>query len=97
MRSSLVRSFALVALWSTMQMQMTQVQGSPETAPSLKDRGVEGCSSSSPCSKCSGDCDSDAECAGSLKCFQRDNYTPVPGCSAGGGGDVKWHDYCYDT
>jgi hypothetical protein len=43
---------------------------------------------------CQGDCDHDSDCAGDLKCFQRDGTTPVPGCL--GTGTAKW-DYCYDS
>lgn len=43
---------------------------------------------------CTGDCDTDDDCAGSLKCFQRDGFTPVPGCLGTGAPD--W-DYCYDS
>lgn len=33
------------------------------------------------CRKCQGDCDSDSQCEGGLKCFQRDGREKVPGCS----------------
>jgi hypothetical protein len=46
-----------------------------------------------PLFRCSGDCDSDDECAGSLRCFMRSGYEPVPGC--GGSGEMGT-DYCYD-
>jgi V8-like Glu-specific endopeptidase len=42
---------------------------------------------------CEGDCDSDANCSGNLKCFQRNGLTPVPGCT--GIGRTDW-DYCVD-
>jgi len=42
--------------------------------------------------ECYGDCDSDLDCMKGLACFQRDKYTPVPGCS--GKGKDGW-DYCY--
>lgn len=62
----------------------------------LDDLGANGCSAESPCSMCVGDCDSDAECADGLSCFQR-KYTTmvVPGCSSGGRGDNAETDYCY--
>ena len=44
--------------------------------------------------KCEGDCDTDADCKGNLKCFQRSNGEPVPGCS--GAGARRDYDYCYD-
>ncbi|CAE8682945.1 unnamed protein product [Polarella glacialis] len=43
--------------------------------------------------QCQGDCDSDADCAGDLKCFQRDQYEAVPGCTGYGLPDF---DFCYD-
>jgi len=46
---------------------------------------------------CQGDCDTDAHCAGSLKCFQRNAKEPIPGCTAGGAGDISGHDYCGNT
>ena len=46
-----------------------------------------------PLQACQGDCDSDSDCAGSLKCFQRDDTEEVPGCIGKG---QKKSDYCYD-
>ena len=43
--------------------------------------------------KCAGDCDEDSDCAGALKCFQRDGRQAVPGCAGRGVSDF---DYCYD-
>ena len=43
------------------------------------------------CYACEGDCDRDSDCDWGLKCFQRDGYTPVPGCK--GTGKNNW-DYC---
>ena len=43
------------------------------------------CTTSAPCDECVGDCDSDADCKGSLKCFQRIKPTDVaPGCATTG-------------
>ena len=42
------------------------------------------CSGSQPCQRCQGDCDGDDQCAGNLVCFQRNDYTPVPGCRGDG-------------
>ena len=44
--------------------------------------------------QCQGDCDGDEDCAGDLKCKQRDVGEEVPGCSG-----FSWPqmDYCYDT
>ena len=46
-----------------------------------------------PLGACEGDCDTDAECEGSLTCFQRTGSEPVPGCP--GQGTASW-DYCID-
>lgn len=43
---------------------------------------------------CEGDCDKDSDCAGSLQCFQRNGFTPVPGCVGQG---VSNMDYCVET
>jgi len=44
--------------------------------------------------ECQGNCNSDADCEGSLRCFQRDNDVKfVPGCDGVGSGR---DDYCYD-
>ena len=64
----------------------------PCTAVNL---GGSGCTPSSPCSVGGADCDSDADCAGSLLCFQRDSGEAVPGV------DIPasmpgWYDICYD-
>jgi len=40
---------------------------------------------------CEGDCDTDSNCAGKLKCFQRSNGEPVPGCIGFG---IREYDYC---
>ena len=63
---------------------------------SMVNKGVSGCKSSAPCSKCQGDCDSDAECTGQLKCYQRNNKKKITGCTPGGAGDTNGYDYCYD-
>lgn len=58
--------------------------------------GSNACTPTTKCSACLGDCDTDADCLSGLKCFQRDDTTPVPGCAIGGRGDVAVGDYCYD-
>jgi len=40
---------------------------------------------------CQGDCDRDSDCAGGLRCFQRQGFVPVPGCSGRG---IQDFDYC---
>ena len=42
---------------------------------------------------CIGECDKNSHCASGLKCFQRNGYTAIPGCS--GRGKKNW-DYCYN-
>ena len=59
--------------------------------------GGSGCTASDQCGTCAGDCDADGDCQPGLKCFQRDTIdATVPGCPAGGSGDIGTHDYCYD-
>merc|ERR1712151_1170363 len=54
-------------------------------AQPIVDKGASGCSKSRKCGVCEGDCDSDADCAGSLKCFQRKHPAQtVPGCETFG-------------
>ena len=63
----------------------------------LNTKGGSACTASNKCGKCEGDCDSDNDCAAGLKCFQRSNSAElVPGCEAGGSGDVGSTDYCYE-
>jgi hypothetical protein len=53
-----------------------------------------GCSHSLPCGVCEGDCDSDGDCQGTLKCFQRTDQTAVPNCA---GLRTSGWDYCYNA
>ena len=46
-----------------------------------------------PLLECTGDCDTDKDCAGDLVCHQRDAYEAVPGCSRGEQ-DKSETDYC---
>ena len=67
----------------------------PETGgKSLTNKGFSGCSRSRKCGMCTGDCDSNADCASGLSCFQRNDKHTVPGCKSGGSGDVNTYDYC---
>jgi cysteine-rich repeat protein len=68
---------------------------SPEGGAALVSLGSSGCTPGSPCGVCHGDCDSDSDCIGAYKCFQRDQKQAVPGCAAGGSGDVSQYDFCY--
>ncbi|CAJ1937776.1 unnamed protein product [Cylindrotheca closterium] len=60
---------------------------SPSTAPALEISDMK------PLSMCMGDCDDDTDCGPGLMCFQRNQNTPVPGCS-GGLEDNSNSDYC---
>lgn len=62
--------------------------------PQVKALGKEYCDEHL-CGICEGDCDSDDQCAGDLKCFQREGGQDVPGCS-GGRESTSKTDYCYD-
>ncbi|KAL7497308.1 hypothetical protein ACHAWT_005755 [Skeletonema menzelii] len=66
--------------------------------PVLQWKGVNGCTPTSPCDVCQGDCDENEDCMGGLECFKRSDgeYTQVPGCAVGGSGDIAGADYCYD-
>jgi hypothetical protein len=66
--------------------------GIPSTVV-LENLGGSGCTSSAPCSACQGDCDSDSDCAGDLRCFQRDTGEKVPGC-VDSEGQPESYDYC---
>lgn len=46
-----------------------------------------------PLQECQGDCDSDADCAGHLKCHRRDGQEKITGCIGKG---VTGEDYCYN-
>mmetsp|Transcript_24149 Transcript_24149/g.48002 ORF Transcript_24149/g.48002 Transcript_24149/m.48002 type:complete len:943 (-) Transcript_24149:202-3030(-) len=66
--------------------------------PVLEWKGVNGCTPTSPCDVCQGDCDENEDCLGRFECFKRSDgeYTQVPGCAVGGNGDISGADYCYD-
>ena len=65
------------------------------TLQAVSNIGRDSCTSSAPCSVCKGDCDSDNDCQGSLKCFQRNGNDPGPqGCATSG--KMEDWDYCYD-
>lgn len=57
-------------------------------------RGPAGCTKENRCTKCMGDCDTDADCAKGLTCFQRNNNENISGCAMGGQHDVRAHDFC---
>jgi hypothetical protein len=51
----------------------------------------DGSSGFFPLRRCEGHCQSDADCARDMLCFQRDGVTGVPGCLGPG---VVGHNYC---
>jgi hypothetical protein len=59
--------------------------------PELEDFGWYPPANQLPLQQCEGNCDDDGDCAGGLKCFQRDGIAPVPGCSSRG---ISGSDYC---
>jgi hypothetical protein len=71
---------------------------SNESLPVLQWKGVNGCTPTSPCGVCQGDCDENNDCLSGFECFKRSDgeYTQVPGCAVGGSGDIAGADYCYD-
>lgn len=69
----------------------------PSATPELSQLGSICPSKPGKCLECQGDCSSDRDCAPGLLCFKRDTSAElVPGCIAGGPGDVNVVDYCYD-
>ena len=65
----------------------------------INDHGDDGCSPSSKCSKCHGDCDDDDDCLDGLKCFERTAASAlVPGCESTGmiASNGNDHDYCWN-
>jgi hypothetical protein len=80
----------------------TSASGSPYSNP--KERRLQSVavvgdngspSSRFPLGLCQGDCDRDSDCAGTLRCFQRNGGQDVPGCS-GGSNEGSRSDFCYD-
>lgn len=76
----------------------TPAPSSGGTYPPLEWKGVNGCTPSTQCNICSGDCDNDEDCIGDYLCFKRADgmKNQVPGCEIGGIGDISGADYCYD-
>jgi hypothetical protein len=48
------------------------------------DKGWSGCTPSKQCQVGEADCDSDSDCAGSLRCFERSGSESVPGLDVSG-------------
>jgi hypothetical protein len=74
-----------------------QQMQAPKPEVPLVNGGGSHCKNVAPCSKCHGDCDSDADCDTGLKCFQRSAKEKIPGCLSGGAGDDSGTDYCWDA
>lgn len=49
------------------------------------------------CKMCEGHCNTDADCEGTLSCFDRTSKQYIPGCAVGGAGDVSNMNYCYNN
>jgi len=99
------RAWTLSRRSGTAWIQLDQVLSAPQQqnqgpftiheVAGLQNLGGSGCTSSKKCGQCQGDCDADADCDAGLYCFQRDSSSlVVPGCPAGGTGDVGTYDYC---
>ena len=58
---------------------------------------LKGCTSTRKCRRCQGDCDSDSDCQRGLKCYQRNSFQHVPGCSRRitQRGNKRSVDFCY--
>ena len=77
--------------------QMNETIAEFDVAISLRTAGT--CSTSLQCGECVGDCNSDSDCKGDLKCYQRNNDAPqsIPGCYGGLlSGNINTWDYCYN-
>lgn len=66
----------------------------PPTSSNLPELDyIKPCRSHNTCGLCQGRCTNDGQCEGSLKCFTRTAFQPVPGCSSTG---RRGNGYCYD-
>ena len=45
--------------------------------------------------RCAGPCNTDDDCDGKLKCFEREGSEYVPGCVTGGEEDISGMNYCH--
>lgn len=90
--------FDLRELSGTVEMEIAmEPRGLPLKANSLQSLGEDACNANNRCESCQGDCNSDADCANGLKCFQRSVSETVPGCAVGGAGDIIGYDYCFEA
>ena len=76
-------------------MNSSPYVSSPNALLTHIDNGEDGCTDAdnARCAACTGDCDSDSQCAIGLKCFIRNGIIAPPGCKSGGTAD---RDFCYD-
>jgi hypothetical protein len=60
--------------------------------------GGTGCTPENPCGVGEGDCDSDNDCFGELKCFQKESDASIPGIDTESllAVGIPAHDWCYD-
>lgn len=94
--------FGLICFQRAGDEEVSNCGGTPQTAfdycvqPSENQLVIAGNNGlgSWPLKECQGDCDTDDECEGLLKCFQRNANEAVPGCE--GTGDDLGSDYCYN-
>ena len=72
------------AVFSIESPSVTAIPGNG-AGPSLTSIGfvAEGCGLQA-CGECFGDCDTDNDCAGDLRCYQRFGFEAVPGCTGPG-------------
>lgn len=54
------------------------------------------CNRTQPCVECEGQCQSDSDCRGNLRCFIRPDLTPIPGCSQSFLG-ISGRNYCFEV
>jgi len=82
-----MKTVALLAL-------ITPASAAGVTLPDLQSKGLNPrAARKGQLEECQGDCDSNGHCKGHLKCWQRHDYSAIPGCKGRGG--FTW-DYCYD-
>lgn len=69
----------------------------PEAWPGRDYNGYNYCTADKPCGLGEGDCDTDADCVGNLKCFQREVRRSIPGLYVEHlPPKYDTYDFCYD-
>merc|ERR1711981_650859 len=96
LRSNKANAFGCGTTWGDLDILVLPETVSASKPPAKGDKNLSGGNSGSAknLKACTGECDSDAQCAKGLKCFQRSKGEKIPGCKGNGGG--KDWDYCYD-